>query len=161
MALNILREAYAAGKLQEGDTIAEATSGNTGIAFAALGRALGHPVSIFMPDWMSQERVKLIQSFGSVDRGGKTGLYRWRFANFVFCLRDKGASLPVVVSNPTNSVKPLQKPLRWQRKRLDRFRRAWFKSFGLCLVRRRGLEPLCLAALAPQASASANFATSA
>ena len=65
MALNILREAYAAGKLQEGDTIAEATSGNTGIAFAALGRALGHPVAIFMPDWMSQERVKLIQSFGA------------------------------------------------------------------------------------------------
>lgn len=65
MALNILREAYAAGKLHEGDTIAEATSGNTGIAFAALGRALGHPVAIFMPDWMSQERVKLIQSLGA------------------------------------------------------------------------------------------------
>ncbi|RRA49028.1 PLP-dependent cysteine synthase family protein [Acidipila sp. EB88] len=65
MALNILREAYASGCLHEGDTIAEATSGNTGISFAALGRALGHPVSIFMPDWMSQERHKLIQGFGA------------------------------------------------------------------------------------------------
>jgi len=65
MAFNILREAYVTGMLHEGDTIAEATSGNTGISFAALGRALGHPVIIFMPDWMSQERVKLIQSFGA------------------------------------------------------------------------------------------------
>jgi hypothetical protein len=42
----------------------------------------------------------------------------------------------------------------------NRFRLA-SKSFVFRLVRRRGLEPLCLAALAPQASASANFATSA
>jgi cysteine synthase A len=48
-----------------GDTIAEATSGNTGIAFAAIGRALGHPVLIFMPDWMSPERAALIRSFGA------------------------------------------------------------------------------------------------
>ena len=44
------------------DWIVEATSGNTGISFAALGRALGHPVTIFMPDWMSRERVDLIHS---------------------------------------------------------------------------------------------------
>src|ERR1035437_3384996 len=43
MALHILREAYRSGQLHPGDTIAEATSGNTGIAFAAIGRALGHP----------------------------------------------------------------------------------------------------------------------
>jgi cysteine synthase A len=65
MALNILTEAYAAGEIHEGDTIAEATSGNTGISFASLGKAMGHPVTIFMPDWMSQERVKLIESFGA------------------------------------------------------------------------------------------------
>ncbi len=65
MALSILKEAYALGRIQSGDRIAEATSGNTGIAFAALGRSLGHPVSIFMPDWMSQERVILIRSFGA------------------------------------------------------------------------------------------------
>jgi cysteine synthase A len=65
MAFYILRKAYQQGQIKPGDMIAEATSGNTGIAFAALGRALGHPVRIYMPDWMSQERVRLIQSFGA------------------------------------------------------------------------------------------------
>lgn len=65
MALHILRQAYLEGVLQPGDTIAEATSGNTGISFAALGRALGHPVTIFMPDWMSRERIDLIAGFGA------------------------------------------------------------------------------------------------
>lgn len=65
MALHILKKAYASGALHAGDTIIEATSGNTGIAFAALGRALGHPVTIFMPDWMSHERKDLIRSYGA------------------------------------------------------------------------------------------------
>ena len=65
MALHILRRAYDEGLLHHGDTIAEATSGNTGIAFAALGRALGHPVVIFMPNWMSRERIDLIHSLGA------------------------------------------------------------------------------------------------
>lgn len=65
MAFTILKKAYESGAIAPGETIAEATSGNTGISFSALGRALGHPVVIFMPDWMSTERVKLIQSFGA------------------------------------------------------------------------------------------------
>jgi cysteine synthase A len=65
MALHIIRKAYAEGRLHPGDTIAEATSGNTGIAFAALGRALGHSVTIFMPNWMSRERMDLIHSLGA------------------------------------------------------------------------------------------------
>jgi cysteine synthase A len=65
MAFHILETAYQEGRLQAGDTIVEATSGNTGISFAALGRALGHPVTIFMPDWMSRERMDLIRSFGA------------------------------------------------------------------------------------------------
>ena len=65
MALWILRQGYDSGLLHPGDTIAEATSGNTGISFAAMGRALGHPVRIFMPDWMSRERVALILSLGA------------------------------------------------------------------------------------------------
>ena len=36
----------------------------------AIGRALGHPVRIFMPDWMSQERVKILQAFGVTLLGG-------------------------------------------------------------------------------------------
>lgn len=65
MALYILEQAYASGLLSGGELIAEATSGNTGIAFAAIGRALGHPVRIFMPDWMSRERKDIIKSYGA------------------------------------------------------------------------------------------------
>jgi cysteine synthase A len=68
MALHIIRKAYAAGRLKPDDPIAEATSGNTGIAFAAIGRALGHPVTIFMPEWMSRERMDLIHGFGATIR---------------------------------------------------------------------------------------------
>ncbi len=82
MALHILESAYREGTIRPGDTIAEATSGNTGISFSALGRALGHPVRIFMPDWMSRERVDLIRSFGarivpvSAEQGGFLGSIR-------------------------------------------------------------------------------------
>lgn len=65
MALEVLRCAYQSGALQPGDLIVEATSGNAGIAFSALGRALGHPVRIYMPDWMSQERISLMKSYGA------------------------------------------------------------------------------------------------
>lgn len=65
MAFHILKRAYEEERIHRGDTIAEATSGNTGISFAAIGRALGHDVTIFMPDWMSQERVSLIKSLGA------------------------------------------------------------------------------------------------
>src|SRR6266542_6736056 len=82
MAFHILKKAYQEGRIQPGDTIAEATSGNTGISFAAIGRALGHQVVIFMPDWMSQERVALIRSLGakiipvSREQGGFLGSIR-------------------------------------------------------------------------------------
>ncbi len=65
MALHILEHAYGAGEIKSGDTIVEATSGNTGISFAAIGSALGHPVTVFMPDWMSRERTDLIRSLGA------------------------------------------------------------------------------------------------
>jgi cysteine synthase A len=65
MALHIMSQGYAKGRLKQGDLIAEATSGNTGIAFSAIGRALGHPVTIFIPDWMSAERINLIRSLGA------------------------------------------------------------------------------------------------
>lgn len=65
MALHILQCAYADGTLRPGDRIVEATSGNTGIALAATGSALGHQVVIYMPDWMSRERLDLIRSYGA------------------------------------------------------------------------------------------------
>jgi len=65
MALYILKEAYKNGDIQPDSVIVEATSGNTGIAFSALGRMLGHKVCIIMPDWMSQERKMLIKHYGA------------------------------------------------------------------------------------------------
>lgn len=65
MALNIMKRAYETGALKPGDLIVEATSGSSGIALAALGRALGHPVRIYMPDWMSEERKCLLRSLGA------------------------------------------------------------------------------------------------
>jgi cysteine synthase A len=82
MALYILRKACESGSLRPGDTIVEATSGNTGIAFSALGRLLGHRVCIIMPDWMSVERKLIIKSFGaeivpvSKEQGGFLGSIR-------------------------------------------------------------------------------------
>jgi cysteine synthase A len=79
MAFHILKKAYQDALIDPGDLIVEATSGNTGISFAAIGRALGHDVVIFMPDWMSQERVELIKSLGatiipvSKEQGGFLG----------------------------------------------------------------------------------------
>lgn len=65
MALHIIDKGYRTGKLKEGYSIVEATSGNTGISFSAIGSSLGHKVIIFMPNWMSQERMNLIKSFGA------------------------------------------------------------------------------------------------
>ena len=82
MAYYILKKAYQDDAIHAGDTIAEATSGNSGISFAAIGRALGHQVVIFMPDWMSQERISLIKSLGARvvpvrrDQGGFLGSIR-------------------------------------------------------------------------------------
>lgn len=82
MAFYILKKAYHDGVIKPGDTIVEATSGNTGIAFAAIGRALGHEVEVYMPDWMSRERAALIKSLGaevipvSKEEGGFLGCIR-------------------------------------------------------------------------------------
>lgn len=79
VALYTLEQAYKRGAIQPTDTIVEATSGNMGIAYAAIGRALGHKVTIIMPDWMSEERKALIKSYGaeiilvSKEQGGFKG----------------------------------------------------------------------------------------
>ncbi len=59
-ALNIIVEAVNSGYLQEGGTIVDATSGNTGIALAYIGRELGYKVVLTMPDSMSIERRQIL-----------------------------------------------------------------------------------------------------
>lgn len=105
MALYILRKGYETGTLKPGAPIAEATSGNTGISFSAIGRALGHPVTIFMPDWMSQERKDLIRSLGaqirlvSQEEGGFLGSIR---LSEEFAAGTPGCFLPRQFSNEDN-----------------------------------------------------------
>lgn len=65
IAYYILKKAKEQGVLKDGEPIVEATSGNTGISFAAIGAYLGHPVHIFMPDWASVERIKIMELYGA------------------------------------------------------------------------------------------------
>ena len=105
MAFHILKKAYEDGRIQRGDTIVEATSGNTGISFAAIGSALGHPVVIFIPDWMSSERIALIRSFGarivpvSRDEGGFLGSIR---LTEEFARNERNVFLPSQFDNLAN-----------------------------------------------------------
>ncbi len=65
MALYILQKAYEHHTIKPEAIIVEATSGNTGIAFSAIGKALGHTVKIIMPEWLSKERKDIIRSLGA------------------------------------------------------------------------------------------------
>lgn len=104
VALYILQKAYQEGTLHPGDHIVEATSGNTGIAFSALGSYLGHPVTIYMPDWMSRERISLMESYGaqvrlvSREEGGFLGSIRMTEE----LAAKGGVYLPCQFSNPDN-----------------------------------------------------------
>lgn len=61
----ILKENIKNGKLKKGMTLVEATSGNTGIALAAIGAKYGFKVRIYMPDFVSEERQKIIKLYGA------------------------------------------------------------------------------------------------
>ena len=65
VAFYIINNAKKRGLLKEKMPIVEATSGNTGISFAAIGTYLGFNVHIYMPDWMSPERIKLLESYNA------------------------------------------------------------------------------------------------
>jgi len=65
MAYYILVEAKKRWELKPGDTIVEATSGNTGIAMSMLGASMGHPVIIIMPRNMSEERKCMMRVYGA------------------------------------------------------------------------------------------------
>jgi cysteine synthase A len=105
MAFHIIQKGYERGALKPGGMIIEATSGNTGIAFAAIGRALGHPVIIFMPDWMSEERMNLIKGLGakiklvSKEEGGFLGSIKLAEE---YAEKTKGSFLPRQFSNEDN-----------------------------------------------------------
>ena len=82
IAYFILKRAEERGKLQPGDTIVEATSGNTGIATAMFGANMGYRVMIVMPCNMSEERKQMMRLFGAevieVDAGDFDGAIAMR-----------------------------------------------------------------------------------
>lgn len=65
IASYIIQKEKANGNLKDKQAIVEVTSGNTGISFSAIGALTSHPVHIFMPDWVSIERRKLIEMYGA------------------------------------------------------------------------------------------------
>lgn len=64
-SLYIVRGAIERGELRDGGAIIEATSGNTGIGLALVGKSLGYPVIIVMPENMSKERIALMRGLGA------------------------------------------------------------------------------------------------
>src|SRR5436309_10375944 len=64
-ALKMIEDGLARGRLVPGKTIIDSTSGNTGIALAMVGAALGYPVELVMPGNVSAERKKVVAAFGA------------------------------------------------------------------------------------------------
>ncbi len=64
-AANIVTEALRSGKLASGKILLDSTSGNTGIAYAMLGAALGFPVTLCVPENVSVERKRILQAYGA------------------------------------------------------------------------------------------------
>jgi cysteine synthase B len=64
-ALSMIEAGIASGALRAGKTILDATSGNTGIAYAMIGAALGYPVKLFLPHSASEERKRMLHAYGA------------------------------------------------------------------------------------------------
>ncbi|MFZ2236917.1 MAG: cysteine synthase A, partial [Dokdonella sp.] len=103
LALAVILDAEASGELKPGQTVVEATSGNTGIALAMVCAARGYPFVAFMTETFSIERRKLMRVFGAkviltpaAERG--TGMVRHAEA----FARQHGAFLSRQFQNPAN-----------------------------------------------------------
>ena len=64
-ALSMIQEGISSGALRSGKTIIDATSGNTGIAYAMIGAAMGYPVKLCLPDSASLERKRILRAYGA------------------------------------------------------------------------------------------------
>ncbi len=83
VAFYIINNAKKKGILKENMPIVEATSGNTGISLSALGCYYKHPVYIFMPDWVSKERIDLMKEYGA-----KVHLISKEEGGFIKCVEE-------------------------------------------------------------------------
>ncbi len=106
VAKYMIEKAEAAGKLTKDKTIIEATSGNTGIALAWLGRHKGYKVTIVMPDSMSMERRQLLKINGAelILTKGALGMGAAIAKANEMAAKDKRYFMPDQFSNPANPL---------------------------------------------------------
>src|ERR1700748_3261227 len=64
-ALSMIKQAEARGRIKPGDTLIEATSGNTGIALAMAAAIRGYKMVLIMPEDLSVERAQTMKAFGA------------------------------------------------------------------------------------------------
>ena len=64
-ALRMIRDGIASGNFKKGQTLIDSTSGNTGIAYAMIGAAMGFPVTLVMPKNVSLERKAILEAYGA------------------------------------------------------------------------------------------------
>ena len=105
-ALGMIEAAEREGKLKQGDTIVEPTSGNTGIALAMIGRLRGYKVVIVMPETMSRERRSLISAYGAelVLTEGSKGM-KGAIEMAEKLVEERGFFMPQQFENHANSLK--------------------------------------------------------
>jgi cysteine synthase B len=104
-ALNMIREGERSGALRPGKVILDATSGNTGIAYAMLGAALGYRVKLCLPANASPERKRILVAYGaelvltSADEGSDGAIRR---ARVIYASSPDEFFYPDQYSNPAN-----------------------------------------------------------
>ena len=106
VARYMIEAAEAGGELSRERTIIEATSGNTGIALAWLGRRKGYPVTIVMPESMSLERRQLLRIFGAelILTDGALGMRGAIDKAREMVASDRKYFMPDQFSNPANPL---------------------------------------------------------
>ncbi len=103
IALQMVQDAEVEGKLKQGDTIIEATSGNTGIGLAMVAAAKGYRAVFVMPETMSIERRNLLKAYGAevILTPGKLGM-KGAIAKVEELVENGGYYLMRQFENPSN-----------------------------------------------------------
>lgn len=102
IALYMIEEAEKSGKIKPGDTIVEPTSGNTGVALAALAAAKGYKLILTMPASMSEEREKLAKAYGAEVIRTTEGALKGAVDKAKELSEKEGYFFPDQFSNPAN-----------------------------------------------------------
>ena len=103
-AMSMIKKAQKTGKLKQGGTIVEATSGNTGISLSAIGAVLGYEVIIVMPDSMSEERISMMRAYGAkvILTNGSGGMAESVKKAIEICSEQDNCVLADQFNNPAN-----------------------------------------------------------